>query len=300
MAIQYDGWSIAAQYRKCGKPTCRVCREGPGHGPYWYGSKTVDGRRISKYFGKTPPMAQEITQDKPSVLQELAQLREENASLRAQVAQLQAELAALRTPPAPSNSPHPLEETKEASQDELTIPEQPRRKASVRSDDELTRAEVEAIWREETEGLDEAAEVLAEAHDALLHNLFSTSTQETTRLKTGANPRKPYVCPFRATKRGGRLTFGSADKLVRTAIPWLIQSVKHQREWRELSRRKQQDRVAELFSTYRRMDTLELVHLVERMERSILMGDRTGWTVRLKELDEHVEVIRQVLQERNT
>ncbi|SDX02231.1 hypothetical protein SAMN04489725_13113 [Alicyclobacillus hesperidum] len=33
------------------------------------------------------------------------------------------------------------------------------------------------------------------------------------------------------------------------------------------------------------------------MERSILMGDRTGWTVRLEELDEHVEVIRQVLQE---
>ncbi|WP_206886254.1 DUF6788 family protein [Alicyclobacillus mali (ex Roth et al. 2021)] len=298
MAIRYDGWSIAAQYRKCGKPACRVCREGPGHGPYWYGSKTVDGRRISKYFGKTPPVAQEITQDEPSVLEELSRLREENASLRAQVAQLQAELAALRTSVYPY-SPRPLEETEEASEDESTIPEQPRRRASVRSGDELTRADVEAIWREETEGLDEAPEVLAEAHDALLRNLFPVPTQDTTRLKTGTNPRKPYVCPFRATKRGGRLTFGSADKLVRTAIPWLIQSVKHQREWRELSRRRQQDRIAELLSTYRRMDTLELVHLVERMERSMLMGDRTGWTVRLEELDEHVEVIRQVIQERN-
>ncbi|SIT11352.1 hypothetical protein SAMN05421799_11464 [Alicyclobacillus vulcanalis] len=225
-------------------------------------------------------------------------MRAENASLRAQIAQLQAELAALQTPPALSDSPHPLEETTEASQDELTIPEQPRRRASARSDDELTRAEVEAIWCEETEGLDEEPDILAEAHDALLRNLFPVPAQETTRLKTGANPRKPYVCPFRATKRGARLTFGSADKLVRTAIPWLIQSVKGQRAWRELSRRRRHDRIAELFSTYRRMDTLELVHLVERMERAILTGDRTGWTVRLEELDKHVEVIRQVLQER--
>lgn len=299
MAIRYDGWSIAAQYRRCGKSACRVCREGPGHGPYWYGSKTVDGRRLTKYFGKVPPVEQEIAQDGPSVLEELAALRAENASLRAQIAQLQAELAAQRTPPAPSNSLHPLEETTEASQDELTILEQPRRRAAARSDDELTRAEVEAIWREETEGLDEEPDILAEVHDALVRNLFPVPTQDTTRLKTGTNPRKPYVCPFRATKRGGRLTFGSADKLVRTAIPWLIQSVKHQREWREQSRRRQQDRIAELLSTYRRMDTLELVHLVERMERSMLMGDRTGWTVRLEELDEHVEVIRQVIQERN-
>jgi len=254
---------------------------------------------LTKYFGKVPPVEQEIAQDGPSVLEELAALRAENASLRAQIARLQAELAALRMPPALSDAPRPLEEAEESSLDASKMPA-PKRRPSAWPEGELTRGDIEAIWREEIEGLDEAPEVLAEAHEALLRNLFPTATQEFTRLKTGTHPRKPYVCPFRATKRGGRLTFGSADKLVRTAIPWLIQSVKHQREWRELSRRRQQDRIAELFSTYRRMDTLELVHLVERMERAILMGDRTGWTVRLEELDEHVEVIRQVLQERNT
>ena len=33
------------QYRKCGKPTCRTCREGQGHGPYWY-AYWHDGSRL--------------------------------------------------------------------------------------------------------------------------------------------------------------------------------------------------------------------------------------------------------------
>ena len=40
------------QYRKCGKPTCRTCREGQGHGPYWY-AYWHDGSRLkSGYIGK--------------------------------------------------------------------------------------------------------------------------------------------------------------------------------------------------------------------------------------------------------
>ena len=40
------------QYSKCGKPTCRTCREGQGHGPYWY-AYWHDGSRLkSGYIGK--------------------------------------------------------------------------------------------------------------------------------------------------------------------------------------------------------------------------------------------------------
>ncbi|TMC19696.1 MAG: hypothetical protein E6J34_14845, partial [Chloroflexi bacterium] len=43
------------QVSYCGKPRCRKCREGTGHGPYWYAYKTVDGRTTRSYVGKNLP-----------------------------------------------------------------------------------------------------------------------------------------------------------------------------------------------------------------------------------------------------
>ena len=43
------------QVSYCGKPRCRKCREGSGHGPYWYAYQTVDGRTTRTYIGKTLP-----------------------------------------------------------------------------------------------------------------------------------------------------------------------------------------------------------------------------------------------------
>src|SRR5437868_11272900 len=43
------------QVSYCGKPHCRRCREGIGHGPYWYAYQTVNGRTIRTYVGKQPP-----------------------------------------------------------------------------------------------------------------------------------------------------------------------------------------------------------------------------------------------------
>lgn len=42
------------QYRKCGKQTCRTCREGQGHGPYWYAYWREGSRLKSGYIGKEP------------------------------------------------------------------------------------------------------------------------------------------------------------------------------------------------------------------------------------------------------
>ncbi len=43
------------QVAYCGKPRCRRCREGIGHGPYWYSYQTVNGRTVRTYIGKEAP-----------------------------------------------------------------------------------------------------------------------------------------------------------------------------------------------------------------------------------------------------
>jgi len=43
------------QYTRCGKERCRKCKEGAGHGPYWYAYWSEHGRTISKYIGIHPP-----------------------------------------------------------------------------------------------------------------------------------------------------------------------------------------------------------------------------------------------------
>lgn len=49
------------QYRKCGKEYCKTCRDGQGHGPYWYAYWRKDGIKRSGYIGKTHPDLVELT-----------------------------------------------------------------------------------------------------------------------------------------------------------------------------------------------------------------------------------------------
>src|SRR5215469_12434370 len=48
------------QFTRCGKERCHKCKEGAGHGPYWYAYWSVNGRTVSKYLGKNPPEDVEI------------------------------------------------------------------------------------------------------------------------------------------------------------------------------------------------------------------------------------------------
>ncbi|GCE20492.1 DUF6788 family protein [Dictyobacter kobayashii] len=43
------------QYRKCGKASCSTCRNGQGHGPYWYAYWRQGSRLRSGYIGKVHP-----------------------------------------------------------------------------------------------------------------------------------------------------------------------------------------------------------------------------------------------------
>ena len=58
------------QYTRCGKERCRKCKEGAGHGPYWYAYWSENGRTISKYVGIHPPaeMEQKERQRPPTSL----------------------------------------------------------------------------------------------------------------------------------------------------------------------------------------------------------------------------------------
>lgn len=43
------------QRRKCSRPDCKPCRQGIGHGPYWY-AYWRDGKKVvSAYVGKNKP-----------------------------------------------------------------------------------------------------------------------------------------------------------------------------------------------------------------------------------------------------
>jgi hypothetical protein len=52
------------QYRKCGKPSCRTCRSGQGHGPYWYAYWREGSGLRSLYIGKVPPVSLDPSQDR--------------------------------------------------------------------------------------------------------------------------------------------------------------------------------------------------------------------------------------------
>lgn len=43
------------QFTRCGKQRCRKCREGEGHGPYWYAYWSEKGHTVSKYIGTHLP-----------------------------------------------------------------------------------------------------------------------------------------------------------------------------------------------------------------------------------------------------
>ena len=53
------------QFTRCGKERCRKCRDGLGHGPYWYAYWSENGRTVSKYIGIHPPQHVELELHQP-------------------------------------------------------------------------------------------------------------------------------------------------------------------------------------------------------------------------------------------
>ncbi len=66
------------QFTRCGKQRCRRCKDGEGHGPYWYAYWSEKGRTVSKYIGVSLP--QEIVAEREAK-GERAQEKEQAATL---------------------------------------------------------------------------------------------------------------------------------------------------------------------------------------------------------------------------
>jgi DNA-binding SARP family transcriptional activator len=61
------------QFTRCGKQRCRKCKEGGGHGPYWYAYWSENGRTVSKYIGTyLPPDIEQAQQSLGETVKELA------------------------------------------------------------------------------------------------------------------------------------------------------------------------------------------------------------------------------------
>src|SRR6266581_3195978 len=89
------------QVKYCGKPGCRKCQEGTGHGPYWYSYQVVDGHTIRTYIGKNlPPGVQLPSSQKPPTTKtgtatlRLAEMRHARKSLTSEIDELDRLLAA--------------------------------------------------------------------------------------------------------------------------------------------------------------------------------------------------------------
>src|SRR6266571_169465 len=63
------------QISYCGKPRCRKCRDGVGHGPYWYAYTTENGCTTRTYIGKNLPAGAQAVQESPPVHLETVALR---------------------------------------------------------------------------------------------------------------------------------------------------------------------------------------------------------------------------------
>lgn len=51
--IPRDNKTYQQEYVRCGKPTCKKCKDGAqGHGPYWYAYWTENGKTRKEYIGK--------------------------------------------------------------------------------------------------------------------------------------------------------------------------------------------------------------------------------------------------------
>ncbi|MHB8599061.1 MAG: DUF6788 family protein [Ktedonobacteraceae bacterium] len=73
------------QVSYCGKPRCRKCREGVGHGPYWYAYRNENGRTTRTYIGKELPLELQSAQDTTNGVQEHTLAEADPAVIRIRV-----------------------------------------------------------------------------------------------------------------------------------------------------------------------------------------------------------------------
>jgi DNA-binding transcriptional MerR regulator len=85
-----NGWNITAQYTKCKRENCKTCQSGGQHGPYYYGSKSTNGKTERCYFGKELPTNLDGWEDVRDDALQL--LKRENQMLRKELTKVKEKL----------------------------------------------------------------------------------------------------------------------------------------------------------------------------------------------------------------
>jgi hypothetical protein len=76
--FRFNGSTYVQQYRRCGKKNCHICKDGHGHGPYWY-----ERSAKLRYIGKELPESVENARQQHANAQLLLrQLEDRTCSLR--------------------------------------------------------------------------------------------------------------------------------------------------------------------------------------------------------------------------
>jgi len=64
LVIEGHAASYVQKYVRCGKERCKRCKNGPGHGPYWYRVWRDDNGKVrTRYAGRVEPGQEQKRED---------------------------------------------------------------------------------------------------------------------------------------------------------------------------------------------------------------------------------------------
>ena len=169
--------------------------------------------------------------------------------------------------------------------------------SSTQSRRELSRGEVEVIWNQVTTESTGSDYVRQAAHDSLIRGLFPKE-EPLTHLAMANGPR-PYRCPFRSTRRGGRFYYSTPERLVKTAIPWLLQYTERDQNRRGDHQAREAHKQAIRLTDLRQHATAELQALHKKLTHDLATHRLSDWVLSEPELRQLLALIEDVFQERS-
>lgn len=97
--------------------------------------------------------------------------------------------------------------------------------------------------------------------------------------------------------RGAHRTFANVDRLVRTAVPWVVEVTARQIQRTNETKKLETDRISEQKKRYELVPMPKLLELRDQMDASLKGGSIIGWIMSLPELVLQLRLIEEVLKD---